>query len=308
MLHAASSPTHRTSAFALGLALLALVFGPAPLRADGPHRPAGAAHRPSAPAHSPAPVPAADPSDFSHYADIVATWPPEITAAAKTLFGRPQQSWSWSYLSVTEDGTEEYLWDPARPARERSILLAKDGAPASAKEKDAHLAERAERETRREKTSPAERIARARALLATLEFQRLEDTELTSTWQVTSRAVDTDSLPLSERIRNRVLAALRGRIVVSKTPPGLIEIALQNPEPIRATVSVRFSEVDLLLRNALQPGTDVFLPVEISGKLHGRYLYLGKIDRTWNVTLRNHAPVKSAPASSVPGVGGGALP
>lgn len=299
MPNAASFSTRGTAALAFGSAWLALAFCPTPLCADGAHRPAGTTHHPRASA--PALNSAADPSDFSHYADIVATWPPEIAAAAKTLFGRPQQNWSWVYVSVTEDGSEEYLWDPARPAREQSVLLAKDGAPASAKEKAAHLAERVERETRREKTSPAERVARARALLATLEFQRLEDTALTSTWQFTWRAVDSDSLPLTERIRNRVLTALQGRIVVSKTPPGILELALQNPEPIRVSVSISFSEVDLLLRNALQPGTDIFLPAEISGKLRGRYLYLGKIDRSWKVTFRDHAPAKPDPAASVRG-------
>ncbi len=265
MPKAAYFSTHGTAALALGLAWLALIFCPALLSADGPHRPAGTAHHPRAPA--PSLESAADPSDFSHYADIVATWPPEIAAAAKTLFGRPQQNWSWVYVSVTEDGSEEYLWDPARPVREQSVLLAKDGAPASAQEQAAHLAERAERETRRERTSPAERVARARALLATLEFQRLEETALTASWQFTWRAVDADSRSLSERIRNRVLTSLRGRIVVSKAPPGILELALQNPEPIRASVSISFSEVDLLLRNTLQPGTDVFLPAELSGKL-----------------------------------------
>lgn len=213
-----------------------------------------------------------------------------------TLSGRPQETWSWIYVTITEDGTEEYRWDPARPARERSVLLTKDGVPATAKEKAEHLEERAEGEARREKTSPAERIARARALLETLEFQRLDDNALTSTWQVTSRAADFDSLPLSDRIRNRVLAALNGRIVVSKSPPGFIEIALKNPNPIRASVSISFSEVDLLLRNVLQPGTNVFLPATISGKLRGRYLFLGKIDMKWSTSFRDYEVVQPASA------------
>lgn len=238
------------------------------------------------------PETAADPSDFSHYADIFATWPAEITAAAMTLSGRPQEKWSWIYTNITDDGTEEFRWDPARPPRERSALLAKNDTPATAKEQAEHIEKRQKDEARRAKTPPAQRIARARAWLETLEFQLLEETELTSTWKVTSRAADHDSLPIADRIRNRVLAALQSRIVVSESPPGFIEIAMKNEGPIRAYFSVNISEVDILLRNALQPDTNTFLPVEVSGKLRGRYLLFGQIDTTWRTTFRDYAPVR----------------
>ncbi len=252
----------------------------------------------AAPAAAQTVDPKTDPNNFANYADILAKWPPEIAAAALTLSERPQEKWSWIYVNVNEDETEEIRWDPSLPPAERSVLLNKNGAPATAKEKAAH-AEKMEKSLNRRSTTPAaSRLARTRAWLETLEFHLVEDNALSSTWRVVSRDEDFDDLPVRDRIRNRVLAELKSRIVVSKSPPGFLEISMKNDGDIRAYFSVHLREVDILLRNARVPGTHHFFPIELRGKVRGRYLLLGNIDTAWSTTFRDYELAKPDASNS----------
>lgn len=229
-----------------------------------------------------------DPGNFANYADILANWPPEIAAAALKLSEQPQEKWAWVYVNVSEDETQEVRWDPSLPTDERSVLINKNGLPATAKEKAAHAKKMKENLDRRSSSPAVNRLARTRALLESLEFYLVEESALNSTWRVVSREKAFDDLPLRDRIRNRVVAALESRIVVSKSPPGFLEISMKNQGDIRAYFSVHLREVDILLRNERLPGTDHFFPAELRGKVRGRYLLFGNIDSTWNTTFRDY--------------------